>query len=83
MAHFSKQTKKSEAVSPAKGVTAKTYCVVKADHLLYLAYEIELVDGVVVSTRCLSRAEDLAASAVGQASSAIWKTISQPKDSLK
>lgn len=83
MAAFSKQTKKQEAVSPTKGVTAKCYLVAKDSHLLFEAFEVTLVDGVVSEIRNLSRAPDLAASAIGQASSAMWKAISQPKDGLK
>lgn len=73
MAKFSKKTE--NVVAPVKGVTAKCYLVAKDSHLLYEAYEVTLVDGVVTDVKCLSRAPDLAASAVGQASAAIWRAL--------
>jgi hypothetical protein len=53
-------------------VTGKFYSVVKVSHLLYVAYEIEVLKGVVVSTKCLSRAPDQQHTAVGAATSEIW-----------
>jgi len=66
--------KSKEVVQP---VTGKFYTVGKTSHLLYEAFEIEVVNGQVVAVKTLSRAPDLAQSAVGYCSREIWVALRQ------
>jgi hypothetical protein len=59
--------------------TGRFYTVAKDSHLLYSAYQIDVVDGVVVEVKCLSRAPDLLASAVGYAQSELWAASKDQK----
>lgn len=54
--------------------TGSFYTVAKDSHLLYSAFRVDVVDGIVVDVVCLSRAPDLLASAVGYAQSELWSS---------
>jgi hypothetical protein len=56
-----------------KGHTGKAYYIAKTAPILALAYELEIVDGIVIGKKQISRAEDLPATAVGIASKELWK----------
>lgn len=56
-------------------ISGRFYTVVRVEHLLYEAVEVVVKDGVVTSSRVLSRAPDLAATAVGFASREIWQVL--------
>jgi hypothetical protein len=60
---------------PATEVSGRFFCVGKSDHLLYEAFELEVKDGVVVAVRGLSRAPDLAATAVGACTRELWVNL--------
>lgn len=59
--------------------TGRFYTVAKDSHLLYSAFQIDVIDGVVVEVKCLSRAPDLLASAVGYAQSELWAASKDQK----
>lgn len=68
------------AIALAPPVNGKFYTTAKVDHLLYCAYEIEVKDGVVVGVKCLSRAPDLAATAIGACTRDLWVNMrTQPE----
>jgi len=67
-----KQTKPAPTPVSTPTTSGTFFTVVKSEHLLYLAFEIVVVDGVVVSSKSISRAPDLQASAVGICSREIW-----------
>lgn len=56
-------------------VTGTFLTVVKSEHLLYQAIQIEVFQGIVVDIKILSKAPDLAASAVGICSREIWDVL--------
>lgn len=60
-------------------VTGTFHTVVKSSHLLYEAVEVSVKDGVVVNVKVLSRAPDLAQSAVGTCSREIWSNLRHQK----
>jgi hypothetical protein len=69
---MSKLKRDTASVSPSPRPTGSFYTVAKDSHLLYCAYRVDVVDGVVTKLTCLSRAPDLLASAVGYAQSELW-----------
>ena len=68
-----------KAKGPATSGVLKAVTVVKTSWLLAEAYEIEVLicDGqaVIVGTKCLSRAPDTYASAIGVAAAQLWKYV--------
>lgn len=56
-------------------VTGKFHTVIKESHLLYSAIEIDVYKGLVTDVRVLSRAPDMAQSAVGITSREIWVAL--------
>lgn len=69
-------SKATKALTPAiPKVSGTFHTVAKVSHLLYEAVEVELKDGVVVSVKSVSRAPDLAATAVGHCSRRIWEEL--------
>lgn len=68
----SKAPPKQVTPTPLAHPTGRFYTVAKDSHLLFSAFQIDVVDGVVVEIKCLSRAPDLLASAVGYAQSELW-----------
>ena len=75
MANRPKPAPTPPAAVPVLGVTGTFHGVFKSSHLLYQAFEVELKDGTVVGLKGLSRAPDLAASAVGVCSREIWRAL--------
>lgn len=61
--------------SQLEGITGKFYTVGRSAHLLYEAYEIELRDGAVVGVRRLSRAPDMAPTAVAACAAELWANL--------
>lgn len=77
-----KPAPKTTALPPANAPTDVSgifYAVGKDSHLLYTAWEVEVKDGVVVRVKGLSRAPDLAATAVGKCASEIWSNLRTQK----
>lgn len=70
----SKDKKTEEALLPLN-VSGTFHAVVKSDHLLYEAVEITVHMGIVVGVKVLSRAPDLAQTAVGSCSREIWNHL--------
>lgn len=58
----------------------KAVTVVRTDNLLCKSYELEIVDGVVVSAVQLTRAEDMPAIAIGHAQRSLWEQYRHNRD---
>ena len=56
-------------------VNGKFHAVIKDSHLLYSAIEISVYKGLVTEVKVLSRAPDMAQSAVGITSREIWAAL--------
>jgi hypothetical protein len=69
-----KKNRKVEEV-PTPNLSGTFYTVAKESHLLYLAYEVTVKNGVVESVRCISRAPDSSSIAVGLASRELWTNL--------
>ena len=74
-----KASNKPVAASNQPKPSGRFYTVAKDSHLLYSAFQLDVVDGVVTVVKCISRAPDLLASAVGYAQSELWAASREQK----
>jgi len=64
-------------------VTGSFYAVIKCEHLLYEALEVEILNGEIQAVRTVSRAPDSQAQAVGNCASKLWERTLKPGDVVR